>query len=98
MTALPKISVAFDADTGLYDLMATSYGMTMPAGPRLFRSAPTPDIEFHHYTEESANRDASALQDYIDTVWGKKSKKEKEEPDLHAMTAWMRDEPEEFEL
>lgn len=69
----PIITVAEDFDTGLFTLMATSYGRTEVAGPRLFRAPPHPAICFEHVTEADAIRDAQLLRDYLDAAWPKKA-------------------------
>lgn len=66
MTETPTISVSQDLDSGDWKLYATSYNMTAPAGPRLFRAPPHPDIRWAHTSEESATADAAKLQAYID--------------------------------
>ena len=72
MSETPTISVQFDFDDGAYVLMATSYGRTQPAGPRLFRAAPHPDIAFAHPTEEAAEADAQKLRAYLDSLGQRK--------------------------
>ncbi len=47
-------------------LMATSHGYTSVAGPRLLKGTPHPDIRWSHEDEGSAERDAAALQAYLD--------------------------------
>lgn len=65
MTA-PHITVIYDLESEAHVLHATSYGQTMPAGPRLFRAPPWPDIAFEHSTAEAASHDAALLQRYLD--------------------------------
>lgn len=74
MTEHPTISYVFDLDKG-YVLMATSYGSTVPAGVRLFKAPPHPDIKFIHENEEDAKRDAITLQAYIAEAWTRGHKK-----------------------
>jgi hypothetical protein len=62
----PTISTALDLDDGLWHIEATSYGRTQPAGPRLFRAQPWPDIQFQHDTQEAAERDAAKLRAYLE--------------------------------
>lgn len=69
MIQLPVISVAYDADNDEHVLMATSYSQTTPAGARLFRGAPTPDIKFKHADHIKAAEDAATLQAYINEKW-----------------------------
>lgn len=73
MTDHPNISVAEELDTGEFILLATSYGMTEVAGPRLFKAPPHPDIKFRHTDERAANHDADLLQQYIREYWPKKA-------------------------
>lgn len=69
----PVITVAFDLDSGSYDLMATSHRRTAPAGERLFRGYPHPEVRFSHDSEEAALRDAATLRSYLaDCVAGKR--------------------------
>ena len=68
----PTITISEDFDTGMWTIMATSYGQTMPAGPRLFRAPPHPDILFQHDTEAAALHDAAELRKYIADSWPKK--------------------------
>lgn len=65
MSATPQISTSYDLDTGQWQLFATSYSRTEPAGPRLFRAPPFPDISFTHDTEDAANKDAAKLREYL---------------------------------
>lgn len=67
-----KISVTQNFETDLYELQVTAYGSTDPAGPRLFRSPPHPDIQFTHVTAEAAQKDADTLQRYLDAYAAKK--------------------------
>jgi hypothetical protein len=59
----PVITVA-PTDTG-YELQATSYGRTSPAGQRLFRGRPWPVVSFSHTTKAAAEKDAATLTDYL---------------------------------
>lgn len=61
----PLISISEDLDSGELTLMATSYGQTMPAGPRLFRGYPHPGVRFTHSEYAAAERDAAALRTYL---------------------------------
>ena len=48
-----------------------------PAGPRLFRAPPLPDIQFQHPLLPDAERDAAVLRRYIEQTHPKtQSKKE----------------------
>lgn len=74
---IPTITISLDLDTGVYTLMASSYGYTMPAGPRLFRAPPHPAIKFVHDTESAAEADAVKLRQHIAERWGKTVSKKK---------------------
>lgn len=79
---IPQISIRFDFDSGEYVLYATSYGITAPAGVRLARGGELPSVAFRHTSEAEAERDAKALQAYLDREWkppGKRNKKDLEE-------------------
>lgn len=74
---VPEITVSHDLDSGEFTLCASSYGQVMPAGERLFRGYPHPEIRFSHTTEDSANRDAATLRAYLaDCAAGKRKDKE----------------------
>lgn len=48
-----------------------------PAGPRLFRAPPLPDIQFAHDLFADAQKDALTLQRYVDRTHGvQQTKKE----------------------
>jgi len=72
MTAQPTITTAFDMDDGCWRIYAESYGRVNPAGPRLFRAAPWPDVRWEHPTEESAQADAQKLRAYLDSLGQRK--------------------------
>ena len=74
MLETPKITVSLDEEIDEWILLATSYGSTTPAGPRLFRADP-PAVQFAHAERADAERDAAVLQKYLDAVWQKKGKK-----------------------
>lgn len=69
----PTITILEDLDSGEFLLMATSYGQTMPAGPRLFRAPPHPDIKFTHADHAVATNHMMKLQQYINDCWPKKA-------------------------
>lgn len=74
-----KIAVEFNMDTGLYELTAASHGFApMPAGPRLLKAQPHPKIAFTHTSLAEAERDAAALQEYVDGTGAKKVSNAKE--------------------
>lgn len=58
------ISIQLEDDG--FCLYVTSYGRTNPAGPRLFRAPPHPDIRFTHDTLAEAERAQEVLQAYLD--------------------------------
>jgi len=62
-----KITIQLDFDTEEYVLYATNHARTAIAGERLFRGYPRPDVKFRHATREAAEKDAAALQAYLDT-------------------------------
>lgn len=64
----PTISTSYDFDSDRWVLTATSYGRTEPAGPRLFRAEPYPEIEFSHETESAAKDAAEELTAYLEAV------------------------------
>ncbi len=65
MPETPTISVQQFKGGSLFILCATSYGRTEVAGPRLFRAAPHPDIEWSHLDEPTAQIHAKRLTDYL---------------------------------
>lgn len=71
----PIISILQDYETEQWHLHATSYSVTEPAGPRLFRGGGLPDVKFCHDSEASAKKDAAKLQDYINAAWAGKAPK-----------------------
>jgi hypothetical protein len=66
MSAL-TITTAFDLDTGRFAIFCESsiYPGVSPAGPRILRGQPHPDIQFSHEDEDACNRDAQKLRDYL---------------------------------
>jgi len=62
----PQISV--EPVGSEFVLMATSYGRTDVAGPRILRAPPHPDIAWRHSDETQAAADANKLQQYLDGV------------------------------
>jgi hypothetical protein len=51
-----------------YVLMTRGFGYEVPAGGRLFKTEPWPDIQFRHSKAGTAYRDAERLQQYLDTL------------------------------
>lgn len=76
MTA-PTITIIQDFETDLFHLMATSFSVTNPAGPRLFRGGSLPLIQFTHVDQASAERDCALLQNYVTLAWAGKAPKAK---------------------
>lgn len=61
----PVITAEFDVTQGRWVLLDTRYGLTTPAGPRLFKEMPHPPVAFVHDTREDAERDAALLAKYV---------------------------------
>lgn len=60
------ISTSFDGDRDVFYLVARHPGMSdAPAGPRLFRAPPYPDVKFEHDSPAAARTDAAKLQAYL---------------------------------
>lgn len=72
----PTIHIEFDSDEGDYVLMCESYSRVAPAGPRLFRAPPYPEIQFRHAEIEQAEADASKLRAYLATLTPRKQSKQ----------------------
>jgi hypothetical protein len=94
----PVITAEYNGDSDCWELLATSHGVTNPAGPRLFRGGKLPAVAWLHVDEDSARADAAALQRYVDLAWqGKapkgKGREEKDEVKLtkfdFANAVWM---------
>ena len=69
-----KIYPEFDSESAAYVLMCDDGRMRpMPAGPRLFRAAPHPEVAFTHETLEAAQADCAKLRSYF--AWLKTRKK-----------------------
>lgn len=78
------ISVRPDLDTGRHDLYVADGRMSaMPAGPRLFRAPPLPDIQFSHENMADAMRDAEKLRVYLAGVQPAKKKTKGKDSDQH---------------
>lgn len=75
MTAM-RIFTEFDGDK--YRLMVDDGRMSAtPAGQRLFRAPPHPEIEFSHATAEAAEDDARKLRAYLSALVEKKVSKKR---------------------
>ncbi len=67
----------FDMDRDHWDIMVESPGMRpMPAGPRLFRGPPHPDVEFAHARKGDAQAAIVLLNQYFATIQKGPTKKE----------------------
>lgn len=63
------ISIAHNEDTDQFDLMVSDGRMrAMPAGPRIFRAPPHPDVAFAHDTKKQAEGAADAVRKYLSTI------------------------------
>lgn len=60
-----------------FRIYATSYGRTAPAGPRLFRAPPWPNISFISDMLAEGEANLAALQHYLDALPVKKVSKAK---------------------
>lgn len=73
------ITHSYDADDFCWRLYVSAPGQSapMPAGERLFRAQPHPEIEFTHDSEAGAARDAARLREYLGRVGERKGKRSK---------------------
>ena len=55
----------------IWRILATNYGRTEPAGERIFRAPPHPEIKYVHTTRESAQADADKLTRYLNECTAK---------------------------
>lgn len=87
MTA-PTITIEFIGESDLWQLMATSFTVTNPAGPRLFRGGELPQVQWLHEDESTALADAAKLQAYVTAAWAGKAPKAKgrEEKEVRPVT------------
>jgi len=67
--AIPTVSALLDMETGQWRLFASSYGMTTPAGPRLFRGGIPPALNWVSDTQEAANAEVALLTEYLNSTW-----------------------------
>ncbi len=76
-----KIFVEYDMDRDVYVLMCDDGRMRpMPAGQRLFRAPPYPEIAFSHTAMPAAEEDARKLRVYLAALVAKKpSKKQRQQ-------------------
>lgn len=74
-----RIFIEFDMDAMEYILMCDCGRMSpTPAGPRIFRAQPHPEVQFRHATPDSAEADAVKLRAYLAGLTKKKTKKSRE--------------------
>lgn len=73
----PRIFIQLDAESGEFDLWFESHGRQVPAGPRLFRAPPHPQIKFHHETMAAAEQDAAQMRTYLQHISGRDPSKRK---------------------
>lgn len=72
------IEIFVAPDEGGFRLMCRGPGMSaMPAGQRLFRAPPLPDIKFHHAIREAADTGANKLRTYLASLSPDKRKNSK---------------------
>jgi hypothetical protein len=70
------ISVS-DTPEGFRLMVADGQMRSMPAGPRIFRAPPIPDVLFVHSTREAAETDAGKIRVYLSALEPRRqSKKE----------------------
>ena len=70
------VTIEYDFETDRYHLMVSDGRMNpMPAGPRLFRAPPFPDIRWSHDALEAAKMDAGKLQKYMSSEQQRKGKR-----------------------
>ena len=74
--AAPILTVSLDPDRG-YIILATSYGATEPAGPRLFRGEPWPRLLESYDSEAEAEADAAELRKYLEQMGQKVTEKKR---------------------
>lgn len=73
MTLYPQ----YDMDTGMYEIWVSDERMRpMPAGPRIFRAPPLPDVKFCHEDMSSAQKDCRTIMTYLSTLKKQPTKKE----------------------
>ncbi len=60
------IFTTYDSDGDSWEIMVSVPGMgPTPAGPRIFRAPPHPDVRFSHTTQQGAETDAEEIRKYI---------------------------------
>jgi hypothetical protein len=61
-----SLFLQFDLESEHWEIMCESHGLSpMPAGPRLFKAPPHPDIEFRHLEKSGAEKALSLLEKYL---------------------------------
>ncbi len=80
-----RIFIETDLEAPLPHIIMSGDGRMspMPAGPRLFRAPPFPDIRFSHDNFADAERDAGRLRTYLANLSTRKQTKK----DLQAVAA-----------
>lgn len=79
------VFIEYDSDRDRYDLMVTGNGMgPIPAGPRIFRAPPHPDVTFTHDTMA----EAKIAQDKIEKYFAGLGKKQPTKKELREVEAW----------
>jgi hypothetical protein len=73
------VKIFIEFDDGIYRLMCDDNRMRpMPAGARLFRAQPHPEMKFSHSTIEEAEEDAQKLRRYLEQLAPKKPTKKQQ--------------------
>ena len=73
----PRLFPQYDADDDLWRIMVATHGLSpMPAGPRLFRAPPHPDVKWAHASKAEADAAISVIQKYLARSSAAPSKRE----------------------
>lgn len=74
-----KLFIQFDLDTEHWEIMCEDSRMrAMPAGPRLYKAPPHPDVEFRHLERQGAERAIATLEKYFAGLSDRKPTKKQE--------------------
>lgn len=77
--SIMTLYLQFDLESEHWEIMCEDSRMRpMPAGPRLFRAPPHPDVKFRHLDRDGAERALVALQKYFSGLHQKKPTKKQE--------------------
>lgn len=68
---IPQITPVLSEEGDWVLYARTRFGLDI-AGPRLFRAAPWPEVQWRNPDEQSAQTEATKLQRYLDEVYAKK--------------------------